>query len=91
VKPLEYVKSKIEIEFENLKEANIVLRSINPEILTAPSERSSIRTDLKNGNVLRIIIDSEDASSLRASLNSYLRWIMLSYDILKLKNRKIVN
>jgi len=89
VKSLEFVKTKIKIEFENYKDADVVLRSISPEILTAPSERSSIRADIENGNVLRIIINSEDASSLRASLNSFLRWMRLSYDVIKLKKSKL--
>jgi tRNA threonylcarbamoyladenosine modification (KEOPS) complex Pcc1 subunit len=30
-------------------------------------------------------IDAADVTSLRAAINSYLRWIRLSYDVLKLK------
>ncbi len=37
-------------------------------------------------NTLKITIDAQDTASFRASLNSYLRWIKLSYEVINLKN-----
>lgn len=81
---IEGVETELEMKFETQQDAMIVLRSVEPEIRTAPSERTSVNIDL-SGNVLKIKIDAEDTTSLRASLNSYLRWVKLSYEVLELK------
>jgi KEOPS complex subunit Pcc1 len=80
---LQSVKTTLEIKFENSRDAGIVLRSLEPEFQTSPQERSSTSIDLRD-NVLRIEIDAVDTTSLRAALNSYLKWIILSCDVLKL-------
>ncbi len=76
----EHAKAEFKIKFENLHDAEVVLKSIEPEIQTAPSERSSVKVDL-DGKTLKLIIDAEDTPSLRASVNSYLRWIILSCEV----------
>jgi KEOPS complex subunit Pcc1 len=81
---IEGVETELEMKFETQHDAVIVLRSVEPEIRTAPSERTSANINV-SGNVLKIKIDAEDTTSLRASLNSYLRWVKLSYEILELK------
>jgi KEOPS complex subunit Pcc1 len=78
------VESEIEIEFENPDEANIVLGSIKPEISGSPSDRTSVNIDTYQ-STLRITIEAQDNASFRASLNSYLRWIKLSSEILSLR------
>ena len=78
------VESELEIEFENPNEVDIILGSIKPEINGSPSDRTSV-TITTDGNNLLINIEAEDNASFRASLNSYLRWIKLSSDILDLK------
>ncbi len=82
------VKTELEIEFESSGDAEVILESIKPEINTSPSDRSFTRVDLKK-NILTIEIDADDTTTLRAALNSYLRWIALSHDILKLNNEYI--
>ena len=81
---LQGVKTELQMEFESSEDAEVILKSIEPEINTSPSDKSFTRVDLKN-NILTIEIDAADATTLRAALNSYLRWITLSYDILKLE------
>jgi KEOPS complex subunit Pcc1 len=80
---LQGVKTELRIEFESSGDAEVVLKSIEPEINTSPSDKSFTQVDLKN-NILTIEIDADDTTTLRAALNSYLRWITLSHDILKL-------
>ncbi len=82
---LEGVESEFEIEFENSRDAEIVIESIKPEIDGSPSDRTSVRVDI-NDNVLKIFIKAKDSTSFRASLNSYLRWIKLSKEVLNLQN-----
>jgi KEOPS complex subunit Pcc1 len=81
---LEVVESELEIEFENSRDAEIVIESIKPEINGSPSDRTSVSVDIHN-NVLKIFITAKDSTSFRASLNSYLRWIKLSKEVLNLK------
>jgi len=81
---LESVKAEFEMEFENQWEAEVILKSLEPEIASAPSQRSS--TNLKQmNNILKMEIYATDVTSLRAAINSYLRWIRLSYDVIKLR------
>lgn len=81
---LKDVKSEFKIEFKDLKDAKIVMNALEPELATAPSERSS--TQIKRVDKTLIIdIKADDAASLRANVNSYLRWIMLSHDVINLK------
>jgi KEOPS complex subunit Pcc1 len=76
---------QFQIKFKNQKDAEIVLKALEPEILTSPSERSSAHFNIMDKKLL-ININAQDATSLRASVNSYLRWIVLSQDIIELKN-----
>ncbi len=71
------------IVFEDAQDAEVVIKSLEPEILTSPSSRTSTDFKLKD-KTITINIRAVDVTSLRASVNSYLRWIMLSYDIIKL-------
>lgn len=79
------IETELEIEFNTTKEAEIVLKSIKPEINGSPSDRTTVSIDIHE-NTLRITIDAQDTASFRASLNSYLRWIKLSYEVINLKN-----
>lgn len=79
----EHRKAEFKIKFESIKDAEVVLKTIEIELKSAPSERSSVTASLE-GNVLYLIIDAQDTPSFRASINSYLRWIILSHDIQKL-------
>ena len=82
---LECVETELEIEFDNQREAEIVLGSIKPEINGSPSDRTSVSIDIHD-NTLKIVINAKDTASFRASLNSYLRWIKLSKEIINLKS-----
>lgn len=78
--PLESIKSDIAIEFENQKQAKIIYESIILEFETAPDYRSSMSLTLDESRIL-IRIDAEDSTSFRASVNSAIKWIMLSLEI----------
>jgi KEOPS complex subunit Pcc1 len=82
---LESVETELEIEFDNPREAEIVFGSIKQEINGFPSDRTSVSIDIHDNN-LKIIINAKDTASFRASLNSYLRWIKLSKEVINLKS-----
>lgn len=83
MKILKQVEAQLEIEFDSEKDAEVVLSAIKPEISDSPSDRTI--TGVKSENkVLTIDIKAQDSPSFRAALNSYLRWVILSQEILKL-------
>ena len=76
--------TELVFEFEDPEDVDVVMGSIKPELGAHPSDRTSVNIK-KDGNNLMINIDANDSASFRASLNSYLRWIRLSSEILELK------
>ncbi|AIS32541.1 MULTISPECIES: KEOPS complex subunit Pcc1 [Methanobacterium] len=83
--PLKEVETQIEIEFPCKIDAEIALKAIEPEIRDSPSERTRTGIECREKTV-KINITARDTPSLRASLNSYLRWLILSQQILELKH-----
>lgn len=84
--PLKSVESEILIELDDPKQAELIFTSVFPEIYSSPSQRSSMTMDLQGKNI-QINIKATDATSFRASLNSSLKWIILSLDVLNLKDK----
>ncbi|PKL67922.1 MAG: hypothetical protein CVV28_04145 [Methanobacteriales archaeon HGW-Methanobacteriales-1] len=82
--PLKSVESEIEIVFDSNLQAQVVFTSVNPEIISSPSQRSSMEMLVK-GKSIFLKIKSKDSASFRASLNSSIKWIMLSLDVLDLQ------
>jgi tRNA threonylcarbamoyladenosine modification (KEOPS) complex Pcc1 subunit len=65
------LRAWVELELGDAKLANAVVRALE-------SDRKARRSDLElssKGGAVRLSIVSEDASSLRAALNTYLRLI----------------
>ena len=79
------VETELEIDFESPRDAKIVLESIKPEINGSPSDRTSVSVDIRD-STLKIVFNAQDTASFRASLNSYLRWIKLSKEVINLEN-----
>jgi len=68
-------------DFDTSKEANIVANSINPEIKNK-IPKTKVDTNL-SGKTFSITIEAKDLSSLRAAINSYLRWINTALTVKK--------
>ena len=82
-KILENIETDFEIDFDNNHDAEIIYNSISPEIELENNTRSRTNITLKE-NSIHININSDDVVSLRASINSYVRWIKLSIEILNI-------
>jgi tRNA threonylcarbamoyladenosine modification (KEOPS) complex Pcc1 subunit len=68
--------------FPSAKDANIIARSLSPEIQhKIPKSNVTFFIDKK---ILKVNIKSKDVSSLRAACNSYLRWIQTALSVKKL-------
>ena len=83
--PLESVKSRIDVEFDNSAQAKIIYDSIILEFETAPDYRSSMELTLEDNRII-INIDAQDSTSFRASVNSAIKWMNLSLQINNLTN-----
>jgi len=68
-------------DFDSKEEAKIVTSSIDPEIKNK-IPKTKVKTDL-SGKTFKITIEAKDLSSLRAAINSYLRWINTALDVKK--------
>ncbi|MCW4053109.1 MAG: KEOPS complex subunit Pcc1 [Candidatus Bathyarchaeota archaeon] len=64
----------ITIEFESEKQFNVLQQALLPETKKPVTSRS--RVSIKGeGKSLLIRIDARDTPALRATINSYLRWV----------------
>lgn len=82
-KILNNIETVFSIELDSDSDAEIVYNSIKPEVSYAHNERSTTEIELEKNRIV-IKIFSNDVVSLRASINSYVRWIKLSAEILKI-------
>jgi KEOPS complex subunit Pcc1 len=80
---LQGVEIQLEIQLNSKKEAKIIYEALKPEIKSSHSSRTRSWVQI-NDNKLILEVQARDSTSLRASVNSYLRWINLSCQILEL-------
>jgi len=74
-------KANFTISFDSTSDLKVVVDSIIPEIKhKIPKTNVNIST---SGKKLFLEVVSEDISSLRASINSYLRWIQTALNVKK--------
>ena len=74
-------KATVRLKFSP-KQRQIILNSLKPEILNPASHRSRAKLYTENGMVI-LQIEANDSTALRASLNSYLRWINSILNVLE--------
>jgi len=74
--------TEITLHFPSKKRLEMVLKALKPETKMHPStRRSKVKVTSKQKSLI-LNFEAEDTSALRASINSYLRWIMLINDSL---------
>lgn len=74
-------KASFDISFESVDDAKIIAEAISPEIRhKIPKTKVNISI---SGKKLFLEIEAKDISSLRAAINSYLRWIITALDVKK--------
>ena len=69
----------VRLSFPSEKISKIVIQALKPETKTTPTQRSKVRIGGK-GRRLTLSFEAKDTTALRASVNSYLRWIVLVND-----------
>ncbi|MBN2334622.1 hypothetical protein JXL21_03615 [Candidatus Bathyarchaeota archaeon] len=69
------IQAKAEVQIQVPRELTLtILEALRPEAETPSSERSSARVRGGDGEIV-ITAEASDTTALRASLNSYLRWV----------------
>lgn len=67
-------KAIVEVEVEGVKEARTLYMAIMPETKLSPTAKTNAEIYISKQKI-KIIIETDTTSSLRAALNSYLSWI----------------
>ncbi len=76
-------KAVIKLTFNNEKIARVVYNAISHEEIR---DFSRIKVNLRRkSNILTIRIDARDTTALRASFNSYMRWIKVCLSAINFK------
>ncbi len=70
-------------EIELGEYADIVYRSLCPELEDTPSLRSGVTLELK-GSMIKLSVEANDVASLRAALNTWLRLVNIAHDMAKM-------
>ncbi len=65
------------MRFKDDRSASSILGAIMPEQASAPSGRTRVALS-REGNRVALEITSHDLTSMRAAVNSYLRWFILA-------------
>jgi tRNA threonylcarbamoyladenosine modification (KEOPS) complex Pcc1 subunit len=74
----------VEIETDSIFESRVIHRALKPELSSNISKGINIE---QHNQKLRLLFESRDTASMRAAVNSVLRWIMTSLAICKLIRR----
>lgn len=69
------VSAVIRLTFPSEREAEVVGVSIKPEAEAASKYRSKVKIS-RDGRSIIMLFESKDITALRASINSYLSWLM---------------
>lgn len=80
---LKRIQGFIDISTGNPESALVVYRAVKPEFMDSPSRRSFVSMNLEDDRI-NIKISARDPASFRAALNSSLRWVRLSLDMMEL-------
>ncbi len=69
----------VRLEFPSEKLVQTLLKALLPETKKPTTSRSKVLVEGK-GKELTLRVEAQDTSALRATLNSYLRWVALVKD-----------
>lgn len=76
------VKCEVEVEFGDSQEGFIVYNALKPDIARAPLKRARLDIRLE-GKVLKLTINAQDLTALRALANSTLKYLDLARRVME--------
>jgi len=74
-----HCQARIEVECRDVRDAEIIMAALMPECRYQPRTEVDIHRDK---NRIIVFIDASDISALRASINSYMRWIYMALRVI---------
>jgi len=77
----------LKILFPSAENAEVIINSLKPELEREPSSRACSKA-LSKKNVLQLNIKALDLTALRASINSALKAIILSHQLILLNKTR---
>lgn len=85
---IEGASASIRITFPSANEAEIIRKSIEPETAATLRYRSKVKV-FRDGESILLKFEAKDTTALRASINSYLSWLISLVNIYNfLENQK---
>lgn len=74
-------KANVRLKFASKKQLSTILSALTPEAKVPPTRRANIKLE-KDGLFLVLTVEAEDTVALRATLNTYLRWINSTINVI---------
>ncbi len=74
----------VRVVFDSEEEARAVYEAIEPELSSSSSDRAQVNA-AREGEKISIAFLGFDSPSLRASINSYMRWMMTGSSIIAIE------
>jgi KEOPS complex subunit Pcc1 len=75
-------KATVRLKFTSQKQINTLLSALTPEIHASQTRRASVKLE-KEGCFLVLSVEAKDTVAIRATLNTYLRWINSTVNVLE--------
>lgn len=75
-------QAKIRLKFRSRQPLESVFNALEPETRTSMTRRSKVRIK-REENDLILFFEAKDTPALRAAINSYLHWILLTRDVIE--------
>ena len=83
------IEMTFELSFDDQKTTNLVFNALLIESDYNPNERAQANLEIKEKSIL-LTINASDTASARAAINSFLKWINLSKELISLIENKNV-
>jgi len=75
-------KASIRLKFRSKEQMKSIFKALKPETRAPVSSRSKVNMTI-DGDALILAFEAQDTSALRAAINSYLHWILLTREVLE--------
>jgi len=75
-------KANVRLKFQSKEQLESIFKALEPETRTSLTKRSKVKV-AKEGDALNLTLEATDTSALRAAINSYLHWILLTRDVIE--------
>jgi len=76
------VKASVRLKFQSREQLESVFNALEPETRTSLTRRSKVKI-MKENDALNLTFEATDTPALRAAVNSYLHWILLTREVLE--------